>query len=82
MKIMTSYSLILSNTVFHVTNGVSSCIDQPIQGNDSVCVSSEDCFATEDLTTLFTTRAPGSWYRNVKTILSRCFKRVFPRMTD
>lgn len=81
MHILTSYSLILTNTVFHVTNGFSSGIDFCQTGFDSN-VSSEDCFVTEELTTIFTTTAPGIWYRNVTTILSRCFKRAFPRMTD
>ena len=81
MHILTSYSLILSNTVLHVTNGYSSAVDYCRNGGDPY-VSSEDCFSTEDLTTIFTTTAPGIWYRNVTTILSRCFKRAFPRMTD
>ena len=81
MRILTSYSLILTNTVFHVTNGLVSGIDYCEAGADPY-LSTEDCFATEDLTTIFTTTAPGDWYKNVKTILSRCFRRAFPKMTE
>ena len=83
MQILTSYSLILSNTVFHVTNGFSSGVDYcPSIGACGEVISSEDCFATEDLTTVFTTTAPGGWHRNVTAILSKCFKKAFPRMTE
>ena len=34
------------------------------------------------LSTIFTTNAPGCWYRNVCTILGRCFKRTYPRLKD
>jgi len=76
MHILTAYSLILTNTVFHVTNGLSTAVDS------CSAMEAEDSFAMEDLTTIFTTSAPGIWYRNVTAILSRCFKRAFPRMTE
>ena len=81
LRILTSYSLIMANTVFHVTNGQTSSIDIGQTGGDPY-TSKDDCFATEDLATVFTTTAPGNWYKNVKTILSRCFKRALPRMTE
>ena len=80
MRIITSYSLIMINTVFHVTNGFSSFANNGELMNDEAL---EDySFATEDLTTVFTTAAPGIWFKNVKTILSKCFKKQFPNMTE
>lgn len=82
MHILTSYSLILTNTVFHVQNGFSSGVDLMSESNTDIGTNNEDCFATEDLATIFTTTAPGTWFKNVNIILSRCFKRAFPKMTD
>ena len=73
MRIITSYSLIMINTVFHVTNGFSSFANNGELMNDEAL--EDDSFATEDLTTVFTTAAPGIWFKNVKTILSKCFKK-------
>ena len=56
MRILTSYSLIMTNTVFHVTNGFSSFANNGELMNDD---DNDECFATEDLTTIFTTSAPG-----------------------
>ena len=79
MRILTSYSLIMINTVFHVTNGFSSFANNGELMNDD---DTDECFATEDLTTLFTTSAPGMWFKNVKIILAKCFRKPFPKMAE
>ena len=75
MHVLTSYSLVLYNTVFHVTNGLISGTELKHSNADYTQTTNDDAFATEDLTTIFTTSAPGVWFRNVTNILSRCFRR-------
>ena len=85
---MTSYSLIMSNTVFHLANG-----DRPPRGRGkeipTVQSKLDDIPESESLSidqgvgnlrTVFTTQAPGNWRKNVDHILGKCFRRLFPKM--
>lgn len=78
VNILTSYSLIMHKTVFLLANGEKPGLPIFNSNEEEGVVRQPD---QGKLNTVFSTQAPGCWRKNVDIILTRCFKRIFPRIS-